>query len=189
MTRTILLSSFASLAVISAVFAGDTDWMASATAEPATSQSSPSTQPAAPLPAGVVGKWIYGSISPTTYWDSSSGKFLGNGFGTGEVLIIDANGTYKQYVYIEARTYSLVNKVWVASEGTVEFATETFTLRPVKGHFLTTGGRELDRDWTPEEVRDRVKTYNWKLETDDAGKTKFVIPFSDGSSMTYRKDE
>lgn len=155
---------------------------------PATQSST--TQPVSTTPKKLRGKWIYGSVSPTTYWDSSSGRFLGNARGSAGIFEFDATGHYKQYVYLEMRTYNLVTTVWTVHEGKVEFDKKTFTIRPTKGHYKSdSGSRHIDRDMTPEELQKAVTTYNWKLKRDDEGREHFVIPFDDGSSFDYRRDE
>ncbi len=140
-------------------------------------------------PTQVQGKWIYGSVSPTTYWDSDTGKFLGNARGSAGIFEFDDAGHYKQYVYGEVRSYNIVNKFWTVHEGTVEFVGETFTIRPLKGHYLgDMGTRKIDRDMTEEELKNGVKTYNYRVERDDQDVEHLVIPFDDGSKFDYRRD-
>ena len=47
-----------------------------------------------------------------TYWDSDTGKFLGKARGSSDIFEFDASGHYKQYVYLEMRTYGLVTTAW-----------------------------------------------------------------------------
>lgn len=61
----------------------------------ATLHAAPST------PAELVGEWRYGSVSGTTYWDSSSGAYSGHGGGQSDTLIFAKDGTYKEYAFIE----------------------------------------------------------------------------------------
>lgn len=140
-------------------------------------------------PAHVQGKWIYGSVSPTTYWDSDTGRFLGNARGSAGIFEFDDKGHYKQYVYGEMRSYNVVNKFWTVHEGTIEFTDTTFTIRPVKGHYNgEMGSRKIGRDMTEEELKKAVATYDWRIERDDDGREHFVIPFADGSKFDYRRE-
>lgn len=149
----------------------------------------PSSETRSATPKEVQGKWLYGSVSPTTYWDSGTGRFLGNARGSAGIFEFDASGNYKQYVYLEMRTYGLLTTVWTVHEGKVEFTRETFTIRPVKGHYTSdSGSRHIDRDMTPEELRDAIITYRWKIETDENSNEHFIIPFDDGSRFDYRRD-
>lgn len=152
--------------------------------------SEESSTRSASAPHEARGKWMYGSVSPLTYWDSSTGKFLGNARGSAGILEFDAAGNYKQYVYLEMRTYGLVTTVWTVHEGRVEFSANTFTIKPVKGHYKSdSGSRHIDRDMTEEELKKAVTTYNWEIEKDDQGQEHFIIPFEDGSRFDYRRDE
>lgn len=140
-------------------------------------------------PTQVQGKWIYGSVGPTTYWDSDTGKFLGNARGSAGIFEFDNAGHYKQYSYIELRTYNLVNKCWTVHEGTVTFDDDTFTIIPVKGHYNgEMGSRKIDRDMTKEELEKAVTTYHWRIERDDQNVDHFIIPFDDGSKFDYRRN-
>lgn len=140
-------------------------------------------------PQQVQGKWIYGSVGALTYWDSDTGKFLGNARGNAGIFEFDNAGNYKQYTYIEMRTYGLVTKVWTVHEGKVEFTDNTFTIRPTKGHYdSTSGSRKIDRDMTEEELKKAVTTYHWQTTKDDDGREHFIIPFDDGSKFDYRRE-
>ena len=142
-------------------------------------------QPASTTPKKLVGRWVYGSVSPLTYWDSNTGQFLGNAHGAGELFELKPDGTYKEYVYLESRMYNMVTQVWTIHEGTIAFAGDTYTIRPTKGHYRTDGTRKIDRDMTPDELAKQVKTYNWRLEQRD-GKPLLVVPFQDGSKFEFR---
>jgi hypothetical protein len=162
----------------------------SAAAKAETPSTQPSSEASSTTPKKVRGKWIYGSVSPLTYWDSDTGKFLGNARGSAGIYEFDASGNYKEYTYIEMRTYGLLTTCWTVHEGKVAFNGNTFTIRPTKGHYKSdSGSRHIDRDMTPEELEKGVKTYNWKVKKDDNGVQHFIIPFDDGSSFDYHRDE
>jgi hypothetical protein len=146
-------------------------------------------EPKCTTPRQVQGKWIYGSVGPTTYWDSDTGRFLGNARGSAGIFEFDGAGHYRQFTYGEMRTYNIVNKFWTVHEGAVEFTADTFTIRPTKGHYNgEMGSRKIDRDMTAEELEKAVTTYNWRLERDENDKEHFIIPFDDGSKFDYRRD-
>lgn len=145
--------------------------------------------PVASTPANVQGKWIYGSVGGITYWERDTGKFAGNGRGSAGIFEFDDAGNYKQFVYIEIRTYGVVSRVWTTHEGKVEFNGSSFTIHPRKGHYKSEyGSRKIDRDMTAEELAAGVARYNWRLETDEQGKEHFIIPFDDGSMFDYRRE-
>lgn len=156
-------------------------------AEHPTRLSREQTRPATPIQ--VQGKWIYGSVGPTTYWDADTGKFLGNARGSAGIFEFDDKGNYRQYVYGEMRSYNVVNKFWTVHEGTVTFTADTFTIRPAKGHYNgEMGSRKIDRDMTKEELEKAVATFNWRIELDEENREHFIIPFEDGSRFDYRRD-
>lgn len=158
--------------------------LADSSARPMARQETKST-----TPKQVIGKWIYGSVGPMTYWDSDTGKFLGNARGSAGIFEFDNEGRYRQYTYGEMRSYNIVNKFWTVHEGTVEFSGDTFTIRPTKGHYNgEMGSRKIDRDMTPEELEKAVATYHWRIERDDNDREHFIIPFEDGSRFDYRRD-
>jgi hypothetical protein len=150
--------------------------------------ATPATQPSK-MPERVVGKWHYGSVSALQYVDGTTGQNLGSARGNGEVLIFKPDGTYEDYVYIEMRTYDLVSRCFTTTSGTCEFTDGKLILRPAKGHYLTTGSRNIDRDMTEQELKDNVRHYNWHMEKTDDGEDKFVIPFDDGSRFEYRREK
>ena len=155
--------------------------------------TAPTTAPAATssTPCDLIGKWMYGSISPTTYWDSSTGAFLGNARGSAGIYEFDDAGRYKEYIYLELRTGNYTNKAWTVHEGTVTFSGNQFTLHVERGHyqFWTNGKQTTDRDMKPEEAAKLSKIYRWTLTKGEDGQPRFMVPFEDGSKMEYRRQE
>lgn len=141
-------------------------------------------------PKALLGKWIYGSIGGMTYWDTDTGKFIGNARGSAGIFEFDNAGRYREYIYLEMRTGYYTNKAWTVHEGAVTFDGDTFTIHPERGHyqFWTNGKQTTDRDMTPEEAKKLSKTYKWTLTKDDSGKEVFTIPFEDGSKFVYRRE-
>lgn len=156
------------------------------------SADGPATQPAT-APAGgqvpnvVVGNWVEGSVSPTTFWETQTGKFAGNARGMAQYLTLNADGTYKQYVYIETRSYNITTQVWTQHEGTVTFNGNSFTLKPTKGHYKSAGSWKIDRDMTEKELAEKTVTYKWRKEKDPNGAEMLVIPFDDGSAFRLKR--
>ena len=159
-------------------------------AETPASSDTKHSETANTTPKKVRGKWIYGSVSPTTYWDSDTGKFLGNARGSAGIYEFDNAGHYKEYVYLEMRTYGLLTTCWTVHEGSVKFDKKTFTITPTKGHYKSdSGSRHIDRDMMEEELKKGIKTYHWEVTKDDQGVEHFIIPFEDGSKFDYHRDE
>lgn len=153
----------------------------------------PPAQPAAatgPVPAEMVGEWFEGTVGPTTYWDSQTGKYLGSGRQMGTTLKLRADGSYEKYVYIYMKTYSLVTEVWTTAKGTATVAGDQITLTPTSGHYKSGGsGTKVDRPMTDEDLARNTNTYTWKTETDEQGRARLVFPFDDGSAFRYRRTD
>jgi hypothetical protein len=153
----------------------------------------PATQPAkstTKVPDGMVGEWFEGSISPTNYYDSQTGKHLGNARKMGSILKVHANGAFEKYVYIYMRTYNVETEVWTTTKGNLSFKKNRIALTPTSGHYKTGGSssNKQDRDMTPEELEKNKATYTWHFEKDkETGRTYLVMPFDDGSAFRYRR--
>jgi hypothetical protein len=143
----------------------------------------------AKVPAGAVGKWYEGSVSPTTYWDKQTGVFAGSARQNGSMFYVNADGTYEKYVYIFVKTGAVESEVWTTYKGNIAFTDKTMTLTPTSGHYRSRMGTKLtDRPMTDEDLARGTKTYNWQLEDRD-GKRHLVLPFDDGSRFDYRLEE
>jgi hypothetical protein len=149
---------------------------------------SPTTAPST-TPKPLVGKWMYGSVSPTTYWDADTGVFQGNARGSSGIYEFDDAGHYKEYIYLELRTGNFTSKAWTVHEGTVAFTNDHFTLHVERGHYQFWANNRLttDRDMKPDECAKLSKTYAWTFGKNDAGEERFTVPFEDGSKMEYRR--
>ncbi|HLL88574.1 MAG TPA: hypothetical protein VK324_04670 [Tepidisphaeraceae bacterium] len=153
----------------------------------------PATEPApaaAALSAEMVGEWFEGTVGPTTYWDSQTGKYTGSGRQMGTTLKLNADGTYEKYIYIYLKTYSVVSEVWTTAKGTATVAGDKITLTPTTGHYKSGGsGTKVDRPMTADDHARNTTTYTWRMETDEQGQARLVFPFDDGSAFRYRRTD
>lgn len=156
-------------------------------ARPKKAEVAASTRKAEPVYAG---RWSYGSVSPTTYWDADTGRFSGNARGSAGILEFDDAGHYTEYLYLELRTYGLTTKAWTVHSGDVAVDGDHMTLTPRRGHYNSWIGDKpkTDRDMTPDECAKLTRTYRWTLTRDDRGEL-LTIPFDDGSKFEYRRAE
>jgi hypothetical protein len=138
------------------------------------------------IPREIVGDWVVGSISPTTFWDRQTGQFQGNARGMASYLSLAADGTYREYVYIEMRMYNLVTQVWTTMEGTYAVNGGQIAFTPTAGHYRTAGTRHIDRPMEPAELQEKAKTYPWHMEISERdGKRHLIFPFDDGSRFDF----
>lgn len=141
---------------------------------------------AAKIPADLVGEWRYTSVRGTTYWDTSSGAYLGHGGGNSGLYVFAKDGTFKEYVYMEnSPTVGWTTKIYTTTEGKVEVEGDTVKLTVLKGHYKTQDNRvpryNIDRDMTPEEAKKMARTCRFALSS-EGGKTSLV--FDLGKSKT-----
>lgn len=67
----------------------------------------PIDSPASPtkIPAELVGKWSYGTFSPTNFWNYN-GTYAGNAYEQALVVDFHADGTYDEYVINSTTNYN-----------------------------------------------------------------------------------
>jgi hypothetical protein len=131
------------------------------------------------VPSEIVGEWRWGSISPTNFWNDHTGVYSGNAYGMSDHYVFNRNGTFKEYVYIYTQSYGCRTQVWVEMGGTVEFGGSSFAKTVTSGRFKTTdtcaSSRNMDRSMTEAERRERSKSHDFALRTDNAGKRYIEI--------------
>jgi hypothetical protein len=118
------------------------------------------------VPAGLVGDWFWGTVSPTRYWDRDTGDFVGHGYSGALSYVFAADGTYKRYFYLETRLGGDVSGIFSASEGTVAFTGDTFTLKPTKGTYRFTEGRskKKEREMRRDELERPGLVFTYRME-------------------------
>ena len=129
----------------------------------------PTAVVSAKVPAAVVGKWRYGSISPTTIHDAQTGKHLGNARSLGSFVEFAADGSYKQYTLTSMNTNGWALSTWAEEYGEAAFdpAKGTVALKATNGKYRVTDNRvkknNYDRPMTDEEVKKAAVTLTYKL--------------------------
>ena len=131
------------------------------------------------VPSAVVGAWRYGSISPTNFWNDHTGTYAGNAYGMSDHYVFEANGKFKEYVYIYTQSYGCRTQAWVEMEGTVSFDASTFTKQVARGRFKVAdscaASRNYDRAMTSAEARERSKSHEYAIRTDASGRSYLQI--------------
>jgi hypothetical protein len=144
----------------------------------------------AEFPTALVGEWRYGTVSGTTYWDSSTGKYLGSGSGMSDTFIFAKDGSYKEYAFIKSSPVAgWTTKIFTTIEGKAKVSGDTLTLTPTKGNYHVEDNRvarsNYDRPMTDEEVKKQIKSQGFSLGQED-GKPVLAIKL-EKSSMKYQK--
>lgn len=142
-------------------------------------------------PAQVVGEWRYTTVSGKSYWDGSTGQYLGHGGGNSETYVFAKDGTFKDYVYIESSpSAGWTTQIFTTMEGRVEFSEGGFKLIPSKGHYKVRDNRvsrqNYDRPMNADDLKRMTKSYKYSVETQN-GKQVLVLDLGNNSKMSYQR--
>ncbi|MGM9512011.1 hypothetical protein ACS5NO_30030 [Larkinella sp. GY13] len=127
------------------------------------------------IPAELVGKWSYGTFSPTNFWDYN-GKYTGNAYEQALVFEFHANGTYEEYVINSTTSYNCRTEAYTFFKGTVKVneANRSFVITPTSGNYRGFYGcapkSNINRDARKEELKQ--ETMNYQVES---GKTALKL--------------
>jgi hypothetical protein len=152
----------------------------------ACSKSSESIDPEAssPPPAGVGGKWSYGTFSPSSFW-GTDGSYNGSAYEQAMAFNFSSNGTYEMYVMNITTYYGCRTGAYTYWKGQVKFdeTNHTITLTPSqgtqRGEYSCATGKNFKRDATASEKENAHKTYYYATETDSKGQPALRIYFSE----------
>ncbi len=141
------------------------------------------------VPTQLLGKWGFTSISGTTYWDKSTGAYMGSGNGGSQTYTFYPNGTYKFFNYIKTNSYGWEMQALTWEEGTVSVDGDKITVRPTSGRYQVMDNRVAKNNYKRpmKESERKVKTLTWRIETKD---NKPVLQMGrDGSSLVDFKKQ
>ena len=120
----------------------------------------------AATPAQLVGSWGFTTISGTTYWDKSTGAYMGSGMGGAQSYTFLPGGRYKFFNYVKAGSYGWEMQTLTWEEGIVSESGDSITLRPSSGKYQVMDNRVKKNNYTrPMRPSERkTKTFRWKIE-------------------------
>jgi hypothetical protein len=150
--------------------------------------------PRTEVPDVLVGRWMYGSISPTNFWNDHTGQYAGNAYGFADHITFQENGTYTRLVYIYTQNYGCRTQVWTQMQGTVTVDGETFTLYPGVGRYKAAdtciARYNFDRAMTRAELAEKQGDgYDWFFQT-ESGRTYLMVgPEGSGEAAHYAAGE
>lgn len=158
------------------------------TARPAS--SSVNTARSGQSASRLTGKWGFTTISGTTYWDRSTGAYMGSGTGGSQSYTFMANGRYKMFNYIKARTYGLEMQTLTWEDGTYSVSGDRVTLRPTSGKYqVISSSRNYTRPMTSSELQKNIKQRYWMIENDANSGRPVLMMGADKSSYSRYKRE
>lgn len=141
------------------------------------------------VPAEALGEWFWGTTSPLTYRDALTGDYVGQGYGGALTYIFYKNGTYKRYFFLETRLGSDYSSIFSASEGTVSFSADTFTLKPTKGNYRFSKGKDKpvrERPMEQDELERPGLTFSYKFKKEDGDKAVMLVNQKDAKDEEAR---
>jgi len=139
----------------------------------------------------LVGTWGFTTISGTTYWDKSTGAYMGSGSGGSQSYTFAPGGTYKMFNYVKAGSYGWETQALTWENGRYSVQGDKITLRPISGKYQVMDNRVKKNNYTrpmrPDELRKNAKTLFWRVEQDDNGKSVLRLGKSQDSLSSYQR--
>lgn len=138
------------------------------------------------VPADIIGKWSWTTISSVGYQNTVTGQ-LTEPSGMSAKFTFTRDGHYTKFFYIHQRTYSLVTESTTTEEGTVMFNDDgTFVVKPAKGYYKGhTGSRIIDRPMTDTERKPTTWYYEWRTTN---GKRQLYIGPTKASLSLFKSE-
>lgn len=127
------------------------------------------------IPAELVGKWSYGTFSPTNFWDYN-GQYMGNAYEQALVFDFHADGTYEQYVINSTTAYNCRTEAYSYFKGRIQVnsSTHSFVITPgsgkYRGFYSCAPKSNINRDAKPNELIQ--EQMNYQVE---AGKASITL--------------
>lgn len=149
--------------------------------------------PRTDVPSELAGDWLYGSISPTNFWNDHTGTYSGNAYGFSDYVMLEADGSYKRYIYIYTEYYGCRTQSYTYHVGTVTVNGGTITYYPQQGKYKATdncvASRNFERPMSRDEVVDaQGDAWDWEIGVDALGQTVLLAgPSGSGEQATYKQ--
>ena len=146
------------------------------------------------LPAALIGSWGFTTISGTTYWDRSTGAYLGGGTGGSQTYTFLPGGRYKLFNYVRSRNtgWQLETLTW--EEGTVSVEGDSLVLQPTSGKYKVMDNRvarnNYERPMKGEELKKNARTFVWSMAKDSrTGRPALLLGASRDKLVQYVRPE
>lgn len=131
-------------------------------------QAADATLPNTATPSELIGGWANGFASFTQVVDAYNGRVLGNTWQSGKYFKFTPDGQKAEfYVMGKSQYASFATQV----SGTIRFTPEStnsrgsFTFLALKGHYRGWGTTTVDRDATPEELKNNLtRKYYYRMD-------------------------
>jgi len=133
---------------------------------------------------------MFGTISPTDFFDRSTGAHLGNAYGVGVWFTFGADGTFTQLQYNYSTAYNCRVETWTYLEGTVTVEEGLLRTYPTVGKYRVANNCAKSQNYTrPMTDKERGDAqgakYSWSFEEHD-GDGRMYLMIGPGGNTTNR---
>lgn len=148
---------------------------------------------AQPDAGALIGTWGFTTISGTTYWDKSTGAYMGSGSGGSQSYTFAPGGPYKLFNYVKAGSYGWEMQTLTWENGRYSVKGGTITLTPTSGKYQVMDNRVKKNNYTrpmrANELQKNAKMLVWRIEQDDKGKSVLRLGKSKDSLSSYKREK
>jgi hypothetical protein len=134
--------------------------------------------PSTVVPAELVGTWYHGEVSPSNYYDPSSGHW-DNSYGEGLFYTLTPDGHFEWGYRIYTSTYGCndVAMFWKKGTVTVDPATQSFTVYPTEAILHSTDDCRPEWNYT-KQISKAPETVYWGFDDDGYGTTALLLAYA-----------
>jgi hypothetical protein len=133
----------------------------------------------------LVGSWIYGSVSPTNYYNPGSGQWS-NAYGAGMFYTFKENGTFEFGYRVYSGSYGCTNTAMWYKSGRVDAdpTAHTVTVRPTTA--LLNSQDNCRPEWNYEKEIDRSpEQLSWRFGLDEWGYEALFLRFATNEELAF----
>jgi len=129
------------------------------------------------FPSELTGSWVFGLISPTDFYNASTGEWIDNAYGTAVLFDFKPDGHYTQSILIKTSAYNCRMQVYIYNEGRAEVDGALIKVYPTKGTVRSRDTCNAANNYErPDDIaRKQGDKYGWTFKQHDDGKTYLLI--------------
>ena len=136
------------------------------------------------FPSELTGSWVFGLISPTDFYNASTGEWVDNAYGTAVLFDFKPDGRYTQSILIKTSAYNCRMQVYIYNEGRAQVEGSLIKVYPTKGTIRSRDTCNAVNNYErPDDIaRKQGDKYGWTFQQESDGKTYLLIGV--GGDMT-----
>ncbi len=131
------------------------------------------------FPTELTGSWVFGLISPTDFYNASTGEWIDNAYGTAVLFDFKPDGRYTQSILIKTSAYNCRMQVYIYNEGRAQVEGALIKVHPTKGTIRSRDSCNAANNYDrPDDIaRKQGDKYGWTFQLNEDGKTYLLIGF------------